>query len=83
VKCDTEGSCWEMFADGADWQPWVKTLLVELHERNAPEPPRGAWPVGRDGPSPLLAAAVPLLEALGYQATPRVDHPASVWAVRR
>lgn len=88
-KMDLEGACWAMFAHDLivaphqRWSPLIVNLLVELHERNAPEPPSGPWPEGRDGQSPLLAAAVPLLEALGYEATPRLDHPASVWAVRR
>lgn len=87
LKLDIEGEEWAILNHDLTaerpWNPLVTSLLVELHERNALAPPSGPWPEGRDGPSPLLAAAVPLLEALGYQATPRLDHPASVFAVRR
>lgn len=83
AKVDSEGSEWGMFAQGEQWKDRCGSLLIELHPQNAPDPPSVPWPEGRDGPNPLLAAAVPLLEALGYQATPRLDHPASVFAVRR
>ena len=82
VKADLEGAEWELLATARRWAPVVRWLLVELHECGAPDPPPPPWPEGRDGPSALIATAIPLLEAAGYTAIPHVRHPHSVWATR-
>lgn len=82
VKADIEGAEWALFEYGEEWAPLVRSMLVELHRHGAPRPPSGPRPKGRDGPSHLLAAAIPRLEALGFRAVPHVIHPAAVFAWR-
>lgn len=88
VKVDIEGAEYEVFEDGLGydgscaWAPLVRSLLVELHPYGAPEPPPEPWPSGRDGPSPLLAAAIPILEGLGFHTVPHTVHPHAVFASR-
>lgn len=81
AKVDSEGAEWDILVDSS-WAPLVRNLLVELHPFGAPDPPPEPWPEGRDGPSPLLAAAIPLLEGLGFAAVPHVAHPQAVFAWR-